>query len=107
MKDLLLKELKTAEQNAVKNLARYKFNLNPRGTGDFINIRFYEALRLGCIPIQQVTENMLNTYSELSPNICHRFKTTDEVCLPTRTFKKFNSSLEDYFEEINLQEQIN
>ena len=50
---------------------------------------------------------MLNTYSELSPNICHRFKTTDEVCLPTRTFKKFNSSLEDYFEEINLQEQIN
>ena len=26
MKDLLLKELKTAEQNAVKNLARYKFN---------------------------------------------------------------------------------
>ena len=26
MIDLLLKELKTAEQNAVKNLARYKFN---------------------------------------------------------------------------------
>jgi len=26
MYDLLIKELKTAEQNAVKNLARYKFN---------------------------------------------------------------------------------
>ena len=98
---------KLSYKEFLTKLASYKFILNPLGTGDFINIRFYEALRLGCIPIQQVTENMLNTYSELSPNICHRFKTTDEVCLPTRTFKKFNSSLEDYFEEINLQEQIN
>jgi hypothetical protein len=105
--DIHVTDRKLSYKEFLTKLASYKFILNPLGTGDFINIRFYEALRLGCIPIQQVTENMLNTYSELSPNICHRFKTTDEVCLPTRTFKKFNSSLEDYFEEINLQEQIN
>mgnify|MGYP001181328586 CR=1 FL=1 len=105
--DIHVTERKLPYKEFLTKLASYKFILNPLGTGDFINIRFYEALRLGCIPIQQVTENMLNRYSELSPNICHRFKTTDEVCLPTRAFKKFNSSLEDYFEEIQLIKQIN
>ena len=105
--DIHVTERKLSYKEFLTKLASYKFILNPLGTGDFINIRFYEALELGCVPIQQVTENMLNTYSELSPNICHRFKTTDEVGLPSKSFRKFKFYLEDYFEEIELQKQIN
>ena len=87
-------------------LASYKFILNPLGTGDFINVRFYEALKLGCIPIQQVTANMEGRYSELSENICTTFKTADEVQLPTGTFNTFDYYLEDYFEDVQLNKLL-
>tara|TARA_R110000824_G_scaffold323950_3_gene510842 strand:- start:706 stop:1608 length:903 start_codon:yes stop_codon:yes gene_type:complete len=85
-------------------LASYKFILNPLGTGDFINMRFYEALKLGCVPIQQVTGKMISVYSELSQNICTTFKTADEVQLPNETdsFNDFTYYLEDYFKDIDL-----
>jgi hypothetical protein len=105
--DIHVTDRKLSYREFLTKLARYKYILNPLGTGDFINIRFYEALKLGCVPIQQVTKNMLNTYSELSPNICHRFKTTDEVALPSKSFRKFKLHLEDYFEEIQLINVIN
>ena len=104
--DIHITERKLSYREFLTKLASYKFILNPLGTGDFINVRFYETLKLGCIPIQQVTKNMLNTYSELSPNICHKFTTTDEVGLPSRSFKKFEFYLEDYFKEIELEKQI-
>jgi hypothetical protein len=48
----------------------YKFILNPLGTGNFINLRFYEAQKLGCIMIQQYTDEMLCHYDELKmPNV--------------------------------------
>lgn len=87
-------------------LASYKFILNPLGTGDFINVRFYEALKLGCIPIQQVTANMEGSYFELSENICTTFKTADEVQLPTGTFNTFDYYLEDYFEDVQLNKLL-
>ena len=55
----------------LNKLVNYKYILNPLGTGNFINIRFYEALELGCIPVQQITENMLNRYEEL--DYCLKF----------------------------------
>ena len=97
-------------------LASYKFILNPLGTGDFINVRFYEALKLGCIPIQQVTDNMIGMYSELSENICTTFKTSADVHgnqqvpadfqIPTGTFSTFDYYLEDYFEDIQLSKLL-
>ena len=104
--DVCITERKLSYKEFLTKLANYKFILNPLGTGDFINVRFYEALQLGCVPIQQVTNNMLNSYSELTSNICSTFKTPNEVHLPTDTFDKFTYYLEDYFKEINLKNYI-
>tara|TARA_R110000824_G_scaffold120287_1_gene275392 strand:+ start:1015 stop:1872 length:858 start_codon:yes stop_codon:yes gene_type:complete len=104
--DICITDRKLSYKEFLTKLASYKFILNPLGTGDFINVRFYEALKLGCVPIQQVTDNMLNAYSELSSNICYNFKIPNEVQLPNDSFNKFNYYLEDYFEEINLKNYI-
>lgn len=81
-----------------------KYILNPLGTGEFINLRFYEALNLGCTVIQQYTDEMEKWYPELNNSRVLKFKTVDE-------FKNLNFStettyeqkfLEDYFMEINL-----
>ena len=104
--DVCITERKLSYKEFLTKLGSYKFILNPLGTGDFINVRFYEALQLGCIPIQQVTDSMVKSYSELTSNICHTFKTSNEVELPTGSFNKFSYYLEDYFKEINLKNYI-
>lgn len=85
-----------------------KFILNPLGTGEFINLRFYEALSLNCIVIQQYTDDMLKWYPELNyPNVL-KFKTKEDFNnLDFNDFVKCNNIyLEDYFEEINLRNII-
>jgi hypothetical protein len=81
-----------------------KFILNPLGTGEFINLRFYEAINLNCIVIQQYTDEMLKWYPELNQCNVLKFRTIED-------FKELNFNidltysekyLEDYFEEINL-----
>jgi hypothetical protein len=85
-------------------LNKTKYILNPLGTGEFINLRFYEALNLGCTVIQQYTDEMEKWYPELNQSNVLKFKTVDD-------FKNLNFSsaatfkqkfLEDYFSEINL-----
>jgi len=85
-------------------LNKTKYILNPLGTGEFINLRFYEALNLGCTVIQQYTDEMEKWYPELNQSNVIKFKTVDD-------FKSLNFSsaatskqkfLEDYFSEINL-----
>lgn len=81
-----------------------KYILNPLGTGEFINLRFYEALNLGCTVIQQYTDEMEKWYPELNNSRVLKFKTVDEfknLTFSTETTyeQKF---LEDYFMEINL-----
>lgn len=88
----------------LRKLASYKYILNPIGTGNFINIRFYEALELGCIPIQQITKNMIPRYKEL--NFCLSFFKPIDLNLNNFQFKKFNYYLEDYFNEIDLKNLI-
>ena len=88
----------------LKKLASYKYILNPIGTGNFINIRFYEALELGSIPIQQITENMVLRYNEL--DFCLPFIRVSDFNLNNFQFKKFNYYLEDYFKDINLKNLI-
>jgi hypothetical protein len=119
----LLDELqKTRESvNVIRTDRKYSYNeflnllngskyiLNPLGTGEFINLRFYEALNLGCIVVQQYTEDMLKWYPELNqPNVL-KFKNTNDF-----TDIDFNSVaecdelfLEDYFEEIMLKDILN
>ena len=59
-----------AYEKYLEKLASYKYILNPIGTGNFINIRFYEALELGCIPIQQITKKMIPNMKNLI-SACH------------------------------------
>jgi hypothetical protein len=88
-------------------LAGYKYILNPLGTGDFLNLRFYEALKMGSVPIQQVTDQMLERYTELNSGHSVNFKHPDElVALPNLEHKLFDYYLEDYFLEIDLKSYL-
>lgn len=85
-------------------LNQTKYILNPLGTGEFINLRFYEALNLGCTVIQQYTDEMEKWYPELNQSNVLKFKTVDDF--KTLDFNKPTPHkelfLEDYFEEINF-----
>jgi len=49
--DVVVTERKLSYKDFLNKLNAYKYVFNPLGTGKFINLRFYEALKLGCIPI--------------------------------------------------------
>jgi len=102
--DIITTGRKLSYKEYMTTLASYKYILNPLGTGDFLNLRFYEALEVGCIPIQQVTESMRNKYKEL--NYSHIFLDASDFKIPEISFKKMNYYLEDYFEEISLQDLL-
>jgi len=96
---------KLTYQEYLEILSSYKYVLNPLGCGDFINLRFYEALELGCIPIQQVTPEMLEAYSkELKYSI--NFIHPEDINLK-KEYKYMDYYLEDYFEELNLESILN
>ena len=103
--DIKITNKKFIYSKFLETLASYKFILNPLGTGNFLNVRFYETLECGSIPIQQVTENMLNKYKELKYAIT--FFNSSDLKIKLREFQKMNYYLEDYFEEINLRKLIN
>ena len=105
--DIYDSDRKLTYKQYLTKIASYKYILNPLGTGEFINLRFYEAVRLGCIPIQQVTDEMLTRYSELKDNALYNFKSVDDIPLQVSPLVQDNQySLEDYFEEINLKSYL-
>ena len=89
----------------LNKLNEYRFILNPLGTGMFINLRFYEALDLGCIPIQQVTQDMSSWYyKDITKGIS--FISLDQInmdLLQRANISQEKMYLEDYFEEINFK----
>jgi hypothetical protein len=95
---------KYSYEEFINILNKAKYILNPLGTGEFINLRFYEALNLGCIVIQQYTDEMEKWYPELNQSNVLKFKTVDDF--KTLDFNKPTPHkelfLEDYFEEINF-----
>jgi len=102
--DIEITQRKLSYEQFLETLSKYKYILNPLGTGNFLNVRFYEALELGCIPIQQVTKNMLCKYPELKYAIT--FNNANDFKKPIKSFLKMDYYLEDYFEEINLKDLI-
>ena len=102
--DIILTQRKLSYKVFLETLSKYKYVLNPLGTGNFINVRFYEALELGCIPIQQVTKNMIIKYPELKYAIT--FNNANDFKIPIKSFLKMDYYLEDYFEEIDLKDLI-
>lgn len=86
----------------------YKYILNPLGTGKFLNLRFYEALELGCTVVQQYTDSMLKWYPELNRSDVIKFKdVSDFLSLDFKNTPEKNSYLEDYFNEVNLKSFFN
>lgn len=102
--DIHITDRKLTYSEFLDKLSEYKFILNPLGTGDFLNVRFYEALEVGSIPLQQITESMKNKYKEL--DFSHTFFNASDFKIPEINFKKMEYYLEDYFEEIKLKELI-
>ena len=87
-------------------LSKYRYVLNPLGAGEFINVRFYEALKVGTIPIQQMTPQMRRYYDfEIGENISINFQRPNElrsINFKYFKFKPLNFYLEDYFYQSNL-----
>ena len=87
-------------------LSKYRFVLNPLGAGEFVNVRFYEALKVGATPIQQMTPRMKSYYDfEIGENISinfHRPNMLQSINFKNFEFKPLNFYLEDYFFQNNL-----
>ena len=103
--DIIITERKYTYKEYLDKLNEYKYIFNPLGTGKFINLRFYETLKIGSIPIQQLTEDMIPWYSEL--NKCFSFVQVDKVSLHQLNKTQYNTEnyyLEDYFDNIKLKD---
>ena len=91
----------------LNNLNEYKYILNPLGSGQFINFRFYETLFVKSIPIQQFS-NKFDKYYKLEKEYCLQFYDSNdhnyikEVISLNKKINNFNFFLEDYFYENNL-----
>lgn len=100
-----LRELSYADY--LNNLNEYKYILNPLGSGQFINFRFYETLFCKSIPIQQFS-NKFDKYYKLEKEYCFQFYDSldhnyiKRVVSLNKKFDNFNFFLEDYFYENNL-----
>lgn len=106
--DIIVTDRKLTYAQFLEKLNEYTFILNPLGTGAFLNIRFYEALKLGCIPIQQITPKMNTWYAELDRAITFQNFTSDinKDRLENKPCIKKEFYLEDYFEVINLRDYL-
>ena len=106
--EVIVTDRKLSYRDFLIKLNNYRYVFNPLGTGKFINLRFYEALKLSCIPIQEIREDMRSWYPELEN--CIDFTSVSDI-----TEEKFvnfhhnpkNYYLEDYFNDIKLLNYFN
>jgi hypothetical protein len=105
--DIVITNNKLTYQEFIEKLNNYKYVVNLFGTGTFVNIRHYEAARMGCVVLQEVTKELLVYYPELSKT-CIPFFHVDEI--PELLNSEFKSQkeffLEDYYNLINLKSFI-
>jgi hypothetical protein len=90
----------------MEEISGYRFVFCPLGNGNFITLKFYEALMVGSIPVHQVRDNTLNYYPiERDMDDCIFFKDLQELELK---LKKFNlkSSHNLIFQEDIIGEQL-
>jgi len=85
----------------------YRYVLCPIGTGKWISYRHYEVTHLGSIPIQQITDDMEDWFSELKSTSIF-FKDVSEIRRKINEFRITGEEilLEDYFEGINLRSYL-
>jgi len=64
----------------MKTIGSYRFVLSPVSNGAFFPLRFYEILLTGSIPLQQVSEDLLDYYkTEASFDDCIFFETVEQL----------------------------
>lgn len=85
----------------------YKYVLCPIGTGKWFSYRHYEVTRLGSIPIQQVTEDMIEWFDELQDTSIF-FTNVKDIENKINNFKLSGKEivLEDYFNTLKLTEYL-
>jgi hypothetical protein len=87
-------------------LSRYKFVFCPMGNGNFISLKFYEALMVGSIPVHQVKDNTLDYYPiERELDDCIFFKDIPELMQKLENFN-LKSSHNLIFQEDVISEQL-
>lgn len=86
---------------------KYKYILCPLGTGRFFSLRHFEAIRLGCIPIQEIVPQMDKWYKDEYKN-CITFNNVNEIRDNITNFIPSNIEiyLEDLFDKINIRNYI-
>jgi len=80
--------------------------LNPLGAGYFVNIRYFETLLVGSIPIQQLSKKMLGIYKELTLGQSINFsmiRDLDSINFENYKPPVFSYYLEDYFYDNQLK----
>ena len=77
--EIVITDRKLTYDQFLEKLASYQFILNPLGTGYFLNLRYYEILKLNNTPIQQITSKMLDVLPELKQNYSVNFVEPDEL----------------------------
>lgn len=86
---------------------KYKYVLCPIGTGKWFSYRHYEVTRLGSIPIQQVTSDMIEWFYELQDTSIF-FQDVKVIKNKINNFNVIDKeiTLEDYFKIIKLEEYL-
>jgi hypothetical protein len=87
-------------------ISKYKYVLNPLGAGYFVNIRYFETLLVGSIPIQQLSKKMLGIYKELTLGQSINFsmiRDLDSINFENYKPPVFSYYLEDYFYDNQLK----
>jgi hypothetical protein len=105
--DVVASDRKLSYADFLGKVNDYKYILNPLGTGKFINLRHFEALYLGTIPIQQISADMV----KMNQDICDRCITFMGYNGITEKINNFKYSsqpyyLEDYFKHIELDKYL-
>ena len=100
--DVIVTDRKLMYKDFLETLNKYKYVFNPLGTGKFINLRFYEAITLGCIPIQEIRDDMVGWYPELMHSV--NFTSVDKIDFD-KTIVKYDNryKLEDYLKDIKIE----
>lgn len=107
--EIIVTERKLTYDQFLETLSKYQYVLNPLGIGYFLNLRYYEILKLENTPIQQVTPKMLELITDLKNDYSINFINPEELRgIDFSNFKQNRTPLylEDYLKDNKLLELL-
>jgi len=109
-KNVFITDHKLSYKDYICKINRYKFIICPLSTNKCIGFRFYEALKLNSIPVQEIREDMRPWYPELEACVPYNFPAdlNPRMLVVVDNSQKYNNYyLEDYFNDISLINYLN